>query len=138
MSENTSESPGEREDTVVVSRTVSVPVREVWKVLMTDQGTQALLGPGATLGAKGHAWTSDDGRMGVIRSFHPLEEIRFSFRKSADSAPGMVELLLVPQGESTTLQITHRNFVSEVEWIQHRWSTALERIEACLDLQGAA
>ena len=79
--QNSSEALGENKDTsVTVSRTVSFPVKRVWQVLVTDEGAEALLGPGSHFGDKGHTWSAVDGRTGVIRTFHPLEEIRFSWR----------------------------------------------------------
>ena len=73
MSDQTlSETPGATQDTaVVVSRLVSHPIKDVWKVLLTDEGTEALLGAGGKLGDKGQNWQADDGTHGVTRSFHP-------------------------------------------------------------------
>lgn len=136
MSEqNTSEAPGESLDTaVVVSRSVSQPIKDVWKALMTAEGSAALLGPGAVLGQKGHTWRSEDGRTGVIRSFHPLEQIRFTFRQDEDAPAGMVQLQLTPEDEdTTTITLEHSKLNSEPEWIRQRWEAALDKIVAdCL------
>ena len=137
MSEQSAaDSAGEVQDTsVVVSRKVSRPVKEVWQVLMTDEGAEALLGPGSKLGSKGHTWTAIDGRSGVIRSFHPMEEIRFSWRRDEASAPSMVALELVSEGDVTNLQVTHSKLAADTDrsWLQDRWTAALERIESdCL------
>jgi uncharacterized protein YndB with AHSA1/START domain len=110
---------------------VAHPVKQVWKALMAKEGAEALLGPGAEFGDKGHTWTAQDGRSGVIRSLHPLEEIRFSFRRDEDSDPTVVELALEPQGESTQLTVTHSRLPqgTDVAEITARWEAALERID---------
>lgn len=134
--QNSGEALGENKDTsVTVSRTVSFPVKRVWQVLMTDEGAEALLGPGSHFGDKGHTWSAVDGRTGVIRTFHPLEEIRFSWRKDEYGKPSMVELRLEDQGEQTTLRVKHTNLTdsSDLEGLKAKWSDALERIESdCL------
>lgn len=134
--EQTSEATGETEvATVVVGRTLPYPVKVVWDVLMTDDGAEALLGPGAKLGSKGHTWQSHDGRQGVIRSFHPLEEIRFSWRMG-DAVPSMVTLHLTPaDDQSSDVQIEHANLApgADKAWFTERWTAVLDRIEAdCL------
>ena len=118
---------------VVVSRTLTCPAKRVWKELMTKQGAEALLGPGAEFGEKGHTWTSEDGRTGVMRSLHPMEEIRFSFRQD-DNPPSMVQIDLVPDGDTTTLKVTHSNLNEDTDrqWLVGRWEAALGRIDAYL------
>ena len=142
--EQTSEVTAETEgSTVVVSRTVKQPVKVVWDVLMTDDGAEALLGPGAKLGSKGHTWHSHNGREGVIRSFHPLEQIRFSYRSNAARTPSVVAVNLKPASDNaTTIEIEHSNLSSDIDrgWALDRWSAALERIESEADptLEGDA
>jgi uncharacterized protein YndB with AHSA1/START domain len=134
MSEvNASEIPGS-ELTVAVSRTVSKPVKEVWRVLMTKDGAECLLGEGAEFGQKGHTWTSTTGRTGVIRSLHPLEEIRFSYRKDDHATPSIVEILLNPEGDSTTLKITHSNLLprTNTDELTAKWEAALARLDEFL------
>ncbi len=131
VSEVTEESTG----AVVVNRTVDQPVAKVWDVLMTDEGSEILLGPGAHFGAKGSKWKSRDGREGVIRSFHPLEEIRFSWRRDDSAQPVMVSVDLSGVEDKTTITITHEHDHDEKkrQWIIDHWEGALERIESeCL------
>lgn len=135
--EQTSEVKAESEGkTVVVSRTVKHPVKVVWDVLMSDDGAEALLGEGAKLGDKGHTWRAVSGREGVIRSFHPCEQIRFSYRFDSSSTPSMVELNLKgAHDQATEIQIKHSNLGPDIDqqWVNDRWASALERIESnCL------
>ena len=115
---------------VVVSQVMAHPVKRVWEVLMAPAGAEALLGPGASFGGKGQTWSSTNGRSGVVRTLHPLEEIRFTCRHDG-SRPSMVQVDLVPDGDRTTLLVTHSNY-NGVENVQQRWQHALGRIEACL------
>ena len=119
---------------VVVSRTLACPVKRVWKELMAPAGAEALLGPGAEFGEKGHTWTSTDGRTGVIRTLHPLEEIRFSCRQEGQSSPSVVRIDLTANGDTTTVVITHSNLGDDVETQQvtQRWEGALECIDTYL------
>ena len=48
------------------SLTVGAPVDQVWQHLISARGTEALLGPGVTLGSKGESWHSTDGPHGVV------------------------------------------------------------------------
>ena len=118
---------------VVVSRTLTCPVKRVWKELMTKQGAEALLGPGAEFGEKGQTWTSADGRTGVVRTLHPMEELRFSLRQD-DNPPSMVQIDLVPEGDMTALTVTHSSLNEDTDrqWLVGRWEAALGRIDAYL------
>jgi len=117
---------------VVVSRVMAHPVKRVCQVLMAADGAEALLGPGAAFGGKGQSWTSTDGRSGVVRTLHPLEELRFTCRKEDGSRPSMVQIDLAPDGDQTTLTLTHSNLQGAEESLPQRWQDALGRIEACL------
>ena len=118
--------------TTVVARVVDFPVKQVWAVLLTEEGQAALLGEGAILGNKGDTWRATDGTWGVTRSFHPLEEIRFSWHKDDDSPKTWVEVTLEQQGPAQTkIQISHdhRNADFDVAKMTTRWKAALARID---------
>lgn len=131
--EQTSETT-ETQREVAVSRTLPKPLQEVWDVLMTDEGAEALLGPGAHFGAKGYTWQSHDGREGVIRSFHPKEQIRFSWRMKNMAAPTLVSVDLNGVDDGTELAITHSQLAADADraWLAERWDAVLERIESAL------
>ena len=128
------QAPEPTDATVVVATTVACPAKLVWKVLMTRPGAEALLGPGAELGLKGSTWRADDGRSGVVRSLHPLEEIRFSFRLDDKAVPSVVELTLEPADDATVLTVTHSRLADDVDpgWVRGRWEAALRRIDELL------
>jgi uncharacterized protein YndB with AHSA1/START domain len=117
--------------TVHVSRTVSAPVVHVWEVLVSPAGSQALLGQGAVLGGKGEPYHSADGTTGVLRSYHPLEQLRVSWHVTPDSPPSIVELDLVADGDGTTrleLSQNHLWHGVDADELGRRWSDGLERL----------
>ena len=127
-----SEALAESEDTtVVVSRSVSQSVKDVWRLLSTNAGAEALLGPGGVLGDKGDSWRAEDGTFGVVRSYHPLEQIRFSWHAHADAPKSLVDLHLVKEADDATLvEIRHEHIPGgwDTNAITAQWEDALDRI----------
>lgn len=115
-----------------VSRVAPLPIDEVWRVLTTSDGAEALLGSGAHLGGKGEAWHSLDGSHGVVRSYHPMEQIRLSWHADEHGPATLVELNLTREGEGTRLGLRHEQIsgVALNESLQQRWEAALARIGA--------
>lgn len=115
--------------TVEVSTVVPLPVDKVWSALITRQGAEALLGSGAALGGKGEPWRSEEGTHGVLRSFHPLEQIRLSWHADDDAPSSLVDLQLHPEGTSTRLDLSHQHVPDDhTADLQQRWSAALDRL----------
>ncbi len=117
--------------TVTVSRSVSRSLKDVWKLLVTREGAEALLGPGGELGDKGDSWHAADGTFGVIRSYHPLEQIRFSWHAADEAPKTIVDVRLRAAGDSeTTLEIMHEHIPSyfDAGKLSRRWETALEKL----------
>ena len=112
---------------VRVVRTVDAPVGDVWRTLTSPGGAEALLGPGASFGGKGEPWRSHDGPSGVLRSYHPLEQLRWSWHETPDAPASIVELDLVDDGGATRLDLRHDG-VSETARYEARWSSALDRL----------
>ena len=122
--------------TVTVSRSVSKPVKEVWKLLVTREGAEALLGAGGELGDKGDSWHAADGTYGVIRSYHPLEQIRFSWHAAEEAPKTIVEVDLAAAGEAeTTVEIRHEHIpvYFDAAAITQRWETALDKLAAAAE-----
>jgi uncharacterized protein YndB with AHSA1/START domain len=115
-----------------VSRALPQSVDEVWQVLTTPAGAEALLGKGAQLGGKGEPWRSVDGSHGVVRSYHPMEQVRLSWHSDEQSPATLVELHLLPEGEGTRLSLRYEQ-VADAELgenLRQRWGDALGRIVA--------
>ncbi|MBK6888320.1 MAG: SRPBCC domain-containing protein [Tetrasphaera sp.] len=129
---NTAEGTATDTDVVSVSRVLAHPVSSVWGALMAPHGAEALLGEGGELGAKGSSWHAADGTFGVTRSFHPQEQIRFSWHAGTDAPATLVDVHLRPaDGDATELEIRHDHLPADVDrdWLAAHWSAALDRID---------
>lgn len=126
-------SDGGSSQTVQMTRRVEAPVEAVWRHLISPAGTAALLGTGAQLGSKGQSWRSTDGPHGVVRSYHPLEQVRVSWHADDDGAASLVDLQLVPDGEATRLDVVHERLTADPPPdVQGHWKGALDRFCAGL------
>jgi uncharacterized protein YndB with AHSA1/START domain len=113
---------------VHVTRTVAAPLEHVWECLCSADGAQALLGDGAVLGSKGEPWHSGDGTHGVVRSYHPLEQLRVSWHAGQDDPPGLVDLHLSGDGSTTRLDLVHDRIGIDPASLEERWRSALDRV----------
>ncbi|MEO6998253.1 MAG: SRPBCC domain-containing protein [Terracoccus sp.] len=132
--ELTQESTEGSTQTVRVTRRVAASVADVWEHLVSPAGTSALLGAGAELGTKGESWHSSDGPHGVLRSYHPLEQVRVSWHADDDGPASLVDLHLVPDGEATRVDIVHERLTANDPHpdLQGYWEGALERFSSGL------
>ncbi|MGI8718673.1 MAG: SRPBCC family protein [Lapillicoccus sp.] len=117
-------------DAVEVSVVLPHRVEHVWRVLTTNDGVQAFLGAGATLGAKGDSWHAADGTHGVWRSYHPMEQVRLSWHADEDAPRSVLDLHLRPDGDRTHVSLRHEQVGGDLAALERRWSAALDRIDA--------
>ncbi len=112
---------------VQVSQAVTAPVAHVWEVLVSPLGSQALLGEGAVLGAKGDPYHCADGASGVVRSYHPLEQLRVSWHETPDSPPSVVEVELRSDGDATLMELRHDRIIDpdQSARLEQRWAAGL-------------
>ena len=84
------------------------------------------------LGQKGEHWAAIDGTYGVTRSFHPKEQIRFSWHAEEDAPRTVVDLQLSGDAASTRLDLAHEHLPedADVDALAARWQAALEAIAA--------
>lgn len=116
---------------IEVSRVVTLPVDKVWHLLTTSAGAEALLGKGAALGTKGEPWRSVNGSHGVVRSYHPMEQVRLTWHADEHAAATLVDLRLTSQDGGTRLDLRHER-VNDAELRQglpQRWEESLSRID---------
>ena len=99
---------------------------------MTREGAEALLGAGGELGDKGDSWHAADGTFGVIRSYHPLEQIRFSWHAAEEAPKTIVEVDLSAAEDGTKVEIRHEHIPAyfDASAITHKWEQALEKLAA--------
>lgn len=124
------------EPQVGVRATTTVPAEPivVWQHLVTSAGTEALLGEGARLGRKGEPWRSGDGSYGVVRSVHPLEQVRVTWHPHDDGPLSMLDVQLHPDGDGTRVDVYHegRGIVGDPRGDQQHWQEALGRLTGSL------
>jgi len=115
---------------IEVSRVVPHPIDKVWQVLTTTAGAEALLGSGAKLGTKGQPWHSADGSHGVVRSYHPMEQVRLSWHADENAPATLVDLQLTTEGDGTRMGLRHEHIhdVALSQSLLRRWEDALGRI----------
>jgi uncharacterized protein YndB with AHSA1/START domain len=115
---------------IEVSRVVPFPIAKVWQLLTTSAGAEALLGNGAKLGTKGEPWRSVDGSHGVVRSYHPMEQVRLTWHADDDAASTLVDLRLTSEGGDTRLDLRHErvNDAALGQSLPQHWDEALSRI----------
>lgn len=115
---------------VEVSRVVPFPLAQVWTLLTTSAGAAALLGQGAMLGTKGEAWHSVDGSHGVVRSYHPREQVRLTWHADDHASATLVDLRLTAEGSSTRLDLRHERLTDPAlsQSMPQRWDEALGRV----------
>lgn len=115
---------------VQVSRVVPIPIDKVWQLLTTSAGAEALLGEGAKLGTKGEPWRSVDGSYGVVRSYHPMEQMRLTWHADAHAPATLVDLRLTAEGRDTRLDLRHERLDDAAlrRGLPQHWDEALSRI----------
>ncbi len=118
------------ETKVVVSRVVGSGVKAVWNFLMTPAGATALLGEGGQLGNKGESWKATDGTYGITRSFHPLEQVRFTWHAAEDTPATIVDLHMSEDEGGAKVEIIHDRLPADadVEAFKARWEQVLDTI----------
>lgn len=115
---------------------LSVPASlpRVWEHLISAAGTKALLGDGARIGNKGEPWRADDGSYGVVRSYHPLEQVRVTWHPHQDGPLSMLDVQLRPDGDGTRVEVFHegRGIADDPRADVDHWDQALERFASGL------
>ena len=111
---------------------VPAPVERVWEHLISPNGTESLLGDGARLGNKGEPWHAADGSYGVVRSYHPLEQVRVTWHPHEDGPLSMLDVQLRPDGDGTKVEVFHegRGIAHDPRGDQQHWEDALGRLAA--------
>ena len=114
---------------VHASHAVSAPPTQVWQHLVSPAGTEALLGDGARIGNKGEPWRASDGSYGVVRSIHPVEQVRVTWHPHDDGPLSMLDVQLHPDGDSTRVEVYHegRGIAGDPRGDKEHWDDALGR-----------
>jgi uncharacterized protein YndB with AHSA1/START domain len=119
----------EKDQNVHVHLTVRAPVGVVWEALVSPKGTATWLGEGAVLGDKGQSYHCADGTVGVVRSFHPLEQLRLSWHQQVDVEPSLIEIDVAVEGAGTSLRLWHDGLPeADREKMQTHWRQRLQAL----------
>jgi len=113
-----------------VRRTLPGPLGRVWQLLVSREGAGVWLGEGAVLGGKGEPYHCADGTSGVVRSYHPLEQLRVSWHATPDSPPSVVEVDLRADGDATVIDL-HHDRIDDADLrdtLQVRWGARLDAL----------
>ena len=118
------------QDAIQVVQHVPRPIGEIWARLTQREGIEAFLGEGAMLGAKGDPWHAADGTYGVLRSYHPEQQIRVSWHADEQATNTLVDLQMAPEGEGTVLTLRHEHLTDDLDRAEltKRWDEALRRL----------
>jgi uncharacterized protein YndB with AHSA1/START domain len=120
--------------TIELSRTVAQHGGAVWQALTSRAGTAVWLGEGAVLGGKGESYHCDDGSMGVVRSFHPLEQLRLSWHEQPSSDSTLIEIDLVPLADGTKVRMWHEHVpASKADQLRQEWERKLDALVQMID-----
>jgi len=122
--------PGDVEAGVRAGVTVPAPVEQVWQHLISAAGAEALFGEGARIGNKGEPWRAADGSYGVVRSFHPVEQVRVTWHPHEDGPLSMLDVQLRPDGDGTKVEVFHegRGIAGDPRGDLQHWDDALGRL----------
>jgi uncharacterized protein YndB with AHSA1/START domain len=119
----------ENDQNVHVHLILPAPVGVVWEALVSPEGTATWLGEGAVLGDKGQSYHCADGTAGVVRSFHPLEQLRLSWHHEVDLEPSLIEIDLAVEGAGTSLRLWHDGLpVAERPAMREHWQKRLRTL----------
>jgi len=115
------------ERVVFVRRVLSGTTGQVWQLLVSPAGSAVWLGPGALVGSKGEPFMTDTGIGGVVRSFHPLEQLRLSWETGSDHETSLVEIDLTPVAGGTRLRLWHEGLPPALRSpLQEQWAQRLD------------
>jgi uncharacterized protein YndB with AHSA1/START domain len=117
-----------------VSKTLPCSVEQVWALLTSADGLRLWLGD-VTLGTrKGDRYETADGTVGEIRSFHPHDRVRLTWRPADWTHDTTVQVAVTGSGEKTVLRF-HQEWLADAgerERQREHWRAAMARVVAAL------
>ncbi|GGB88404.1 hypothetical protein N798_14135 [Knoellia flava TL1] len=132
LPDDSREALSETDPPMGVHATATVPASadEVWRHLVSPEGTEAILGEGARLGSKGEPWKAADGTYGVVRSFHPLEQVRVTWHPHEDGPLSLLDVQLHADGDGTKVDLYHEGhgIAGDPRGDLQHWEDALGRL----------
>ncbi|MEJ5913715.1 SRPBCC domain-containing protein [Pseudokineococcus sp. 1T1Z-3] len=115
-----------------VSRTVGVPVQEVWAFLVSTEGLAFWLGQGVqVLDGRGQRYETTDGTAGEVRSLRPRDRVRLTWRPQGWDHDSTVQVAVTTAGPGRSVLRFHQERLADaVEREQQRqhWRAVLDAV----------
>lgn len=124
-----------------VSRTLPVPLDEVWELLISERGIDLWLGKGVDLPReKGGAYRTADGTVGELRGYRPHDRIRLTWRPLDWTHDSTVQVALSAKGDKTVLRFHQERLAGPEERERQRqhWQRVIEQVTDALGVRGGA
>lgn len=120
-----------------VSATVQLPVQDVWAFLVSAEGLTLWLGLGVeVLDGRGQRYETTNGIAGEVRSLHPRDRVRLTWRPQAWDHDSTVQVAVTAaEPGRSVLRFHQERLVDAVEREQQRehWRTVLDAVVAELE-----
>jgi uncharacterized protein YndB with AHSA1/START domain len=98
-----------------VSKTLPHSITEVWDLLTSRDGIEIWLGAGVpAIGEKGETYETADGTRGEIRSHHPHDRMRLTWRPASWDHDTTMQVTVVAQGSRTRVGF-HQEWLANAE-----------------------
>jgi uncharacterized protein YndB with AHSA1/START domain len=96
-----------------VSRTIAVPLADVWDFIVSDEGLKIWLGEGVRLAVK-EPYETTEGTAGEVRSLHEYDRVRLTWRPRGWDHDTTVQVAMVASGEKTMLRF-HQEWLADAD-----------------------
>jgi uncharacterized protein YndB with AHSA1/START domain len=114
-----------------VSRSVAVPLELVWDTLVSDAGVRTWLGADVQLpSAAGAPYRTATGTTGEVRSFHPHDRVRLTWRPPDWNHESTVQVTVSRRNGRTVLRFHQERLADPDERDRQRahWQSVLDSL----------
>ena len=131
VDEKTDQASGDAEsDTVEIDTVLPHSVDHVWRVLTTNDGVQALLGPAPASAARASRGTPTTAATASGAATTPWNRSASPGTRTPTAPRSLVDLHLAAEGDGTRVSLRHEPAGPDRAALQRRWSDALDRLDA--------
>jgi uncharacterized protein YndB with AHSA1/START domain len=120
-----------------VSRTVDLPVEEVWDFLASPAGTGIWLGHGPErLDERGQTYETTEGTTGAVRSVHPGDRIRLTWQPEDWDHDSTVQVAVTSNGRGGTIIRFHQERLTSAQERQRQrahWRAVMDSVVEALE-----
>jgi uncharacterized protein YndB with AHSA1/START domain len=114
-----------------VSRTVNMPIEAVWELLVSPDVQALWLGSGELPTMPGEPYETDEGTVGEVRSFHPNDRIRLTWRPPDWDHDSTVQVAVSAKGPESTVVRFHQDRLADAgerERQRAHWAAIIDEI----------